>query len=306
MAKKDKPINKLGLEKGIGDLFKHIKEQNFGSKEELQAFLNQTVGKKLGEIVPKKKEPKTNIEKAQELLIEAQDCPPNKGRKLVHEAIKLDPTNADAYVYLAENESNLETILQYYSKGVEAGKKAIGENGFKELKGHFWAAHETRPFMRAKAGLANCLYLTNKEEEGIRHFQEMLELNPNDNQGIRYQLAICMVGLNRKKEYLELYNAFKEEASALWQYTYALHLFKQEGSSLKANRALHKAYSANQFVIEFLTGKRKLPGTVPQYMGIGDVEEAIFCLNDSGDIWLDTAGALAWVNEFYEKQKKWE
>ncbi len=306
MAKKNKSINKLGIEKGIGDLFKHIQEQNFGSEEELQAFLNQTIGKKLDEIVPKKKEHTTNIEKAQELIIEAYDSPFEKGKKLAQEAIKLDSTNADAYVYLAESEPDLKSKLYYYSKGVEAGEKAIGENEFKELKGHFWAAHETRPFMRAKGGLANCLCLTNKAEEGIKHFQEMLEWNPNDNQGIRYQLAVCLVRLNKGEEYLGLYNAFKEEGSALWQYTYALYLFKQEGSSLKTNRALHKAYSANEFVTEFLIGKRELPNTLPQYMGIGDLNEAIFCLNDSGDIWLDTKGALAWVNEFYQKQKKWE
>lgn len=304
MAKKKKESNKSSVEKDFADLFQHIQDQNFGSIEELQEFLDQTAGKRIDEIIPKKKGKLSNKELAQELLFEAYNSTPKKGRKLVDEAITLDPTNADAYVYLAESEANLDKAIKYYLKGIEAGKKAIGKKDFNELKGHFWGFHKTRPFMRAKAGLASCLYLDNQADEAVKHYKEMLELNPNDNQGIRYQLAICLVGEDKQKEYLELYNQFKDDASALWEYTYALNLFKQYGKSLKSNRALKSAYNANQFVTQFLAGEKPLPDYLPQFMGFGDENEAIYCLNDSGKIWMETEGALEWINEFYQKQKK--
>ena len=94
---------------------------------------------------------------------------------------------------MAETEESIENACKFYKQGLEAGKKAIGEKEFNELKGHFWMAHETRPYMRAKAGLASCLFFMRRYDEAIKHYQEMLELNPNDNQGVRYQLAVWLV-----------------------------------------------------------------------------------------------------------------
>ena len=47
---KDKLKNmRLAMEKDLAELFKHIREQDFGSEEELQKFLNEAVvGKKTG------------------------------------------------------------------------------------------------------------------------------------------------------------------------------------------------------------------------------------------------------------------
>ena len=301
---KDKLKNmRLAMEKDLAELFKHIREQDFGSEEELQKFLNEAVvGKNLGEILPPKKGKKSNAEKAQDLLLEAFAAAPRKGAKLAQEAIKLDQHNADAYVYLADNENSLEKALAYYTKGVEAGKRAIGAADFEEMKGHFWGFHETRPFMRAKAGLASCLYSAGQVEKAINHFQEMLVLNPDDNQGIRYQLAICLVGQNKAEAFEELYETYRSDPSAVLQYTYALYLFKKEGSSLKSNRALKKAYETNPHVLAFLAGAKLPPDYLPDFMGMGDENEAIFCINDSGKIWLETAGAMEWAREFYYKQ----
>ena len=240
---------------------------------------------------------------AQELVYNAYEAPLKEGRALAKKALKLDPENADAYNYLADTEETIEAAYSNYLKALEAGKKSIGEKGFEELKGHFWGFHETRPFMRAKAGLADCLYEFGKHEEAIQHYQEMLALNPNDNQGIRYQLAVCLVEQNRK-EYLQLYERFEGDISALWKYTYALYLFKKEGPSSKANKALLEAYQANSLVPSFFMGEKKLPGYMPAYIGIGDENEAIACVYDSGRMWEQAEGAFMWLLNFYKKRKK--
>ena len=108
-------------------------------------------------------------------------------------------------------------------------------------------------------------------------------------------MAVCLVDQGREKEFQSLYKEFKDDASAIWQYTYALFLFKKEGSSLKSNRALKKAYETNPFIFEFLMGQKPLPDYLPQYMGLGDENEVIHCLNDSSKIWVETEGALAWA-----------
>ncbi len=305
MAKKKKPVSKMQAQKDIGDLFKHIQEQNFGTMEELQAFLNQTIGKTVDDIIPKKQGKQSNEEIARDKIFEAYETPSiAKGRKLVQEALKLDPENVDGYTYLADTAPNVEQAISTYQKGVEVGRKVLGEAFFKEQKGHFWLIHETRPFMNAKAGLAGCLYFNKKYDESIKHYQELLELNPNDNQGVRYELAVCLVEQSRYEDYLKLYKNYKDDINAMWKFTYALYLFRVEGSSLKAMNALKKAHEANPFVTQFFANEKKLPKSRPEYVGFGDENEAVECLLGSGNLWLETPGAMTWLLDFHFKQKK--
>lgn len=55
--------------------------------------------------------------------------------------------------------------------------------------GHFWGLLETRPYLRTRLGLAHALWTAGRRAEAVQHLQDMLRLNPNDNQGVRYTLA---------------------------------------------------------------------------------------------------------------------
>src|SRR6266702_3766745 len=113
---------------------------------------------------------------------------------LAHKALAISPLCADAYVLLAEEEAkSVDEALEYYRKGVEVAEQALGTKGFKEYAGHFWGFLETRPYMRARAGLAATLYALGEVDAAISNYQDMLTLNPNDNQGIRYVLARCLM-----------------------------------------------------------------------------------------------------------------
>ena len=67
--------------------------------------------------------------------------------------------------------------------------KRVRIQGFKQYAGHFWGFLETRPYMRARAGLAGTLLKLGDIDGAVGHYRDMLKLNPNDNQGIRYVLA---------------------------------------------------------------------------------------------------------------------
>ena len=43
--------------------------------------------------------------------------------------------------------------------------------------------------MRARVGLVHALWTAGRRAEAVQHLQDMLRLNPNDNQGVRYTLA---------------------------------------------------------------------------------------------------------------------
>jgi tetratricopeptide (TPR) repeat protein len=133
--------------------------------------------------------------RAQEVMYEAWDQTNPRARvALAHKALTISPLCADAYVLLAEEEAkSVEEALEYYRKGVEAGVQVLGPKGFKEYAGHFWGFLETRPYMRARAGLAATLNALGEVDAAISNYRDMLRLNPNDNQGIRYELASCLM-----------------------------------------------------------------------------------------------------------------
>ncbi len=76
----------------------------------------------------------------------------------------------------------------------------MGKETFGEDIGDFWAISETRPYMRAPLGLAQCLYAVGRKEEAAAHYREMLRLNPNDDQDVRDLLAVCLLEIGQDEE----------------------------------------------------------------------------------------------------------
>jgi len=75
---------------------------------------------------------------AQEMIYDAWETDSRKTRiALARKALKTSPYCADAYVLLAEESGDPEESLDFYEKGVLAGKTALGDLFFKEKAGFF-------------------------------------------------------------------------------------------------------------------------------------------------------------------------
>src|SRR5271168_4741780 len=172
---------------------------------------------------------------AQDLMYRAWDQSSKRSRiDLARKALAISPLCADAYVLLAEEEAkSAEAALEFFRKGVEAGETALGPAGFKRYARHFWGFLETRPYMRARAGLAATLNALGEVDAAIGHYREMLRLNPNDNQGIRYVLAACLMKRGDTEALKKLFKKYDEDGSALWLYSRALVAFREKGGSDK-------------------------------------------------------------------------
>src|SRR5262249_38122431 len=156
----------------------------------------------------------------------------------------------------------LQEAKDYYEKGVHAGERALGA-AFEEDVGHFWGIIETRPYMRAREGLAMCLWQLGEHQQAIEHYTDMLRLNPGDNQGIRYVLANCLLRQGDDAALGKLLDQYKDDAMAEWMYTRALLAFRREGAGKKADAALKKAMKQNKFVPAYLLGNKQLPRRLP-------------------------------------------
>lgn len=299
MAKKnDNP--QMNAEKDFAKLQRELGKQTFETEADLKEFLNGFMGKSLNDIPTAQNQ--SNEEKAQDLVYEAYEVSIVKGKKLIKEALKLDANCVDAYNYLAEIEEDPRKSIIQFEKAISAGEKSLGKKIFTEDKGHFWAIFETRPYMRAKEGLARCLFEIGETEGAVKHCEEMLELNEGDNQGIRYFLAPILVQLGEDKKYQKLVKQFKGESSAIWAFTYALFQFKTKGEHRDAEKALLKAHKTNEFVIDYMLGLKKMPAELPDYIGMGDENEAIVCVYELHHFWMESQEYFEWLVRFKHNQ----
>jgi tetratricopeptide (TPR) repeat protein len=180
-----------------------------------------------------------------------------------------------------------------YAQGVAAGERALGKKFFKEEIGNFWGILETRPYMRARLGLAQCLEALGQVEEAVEHYREMLRLNPMDNQGIRHLLLSCLLEINADQEARELLKEYKNDgALALWCYARALLTFRQKGNTATARKHLQKALNVNHRVSDYLLDYEELPDVLPSEYGLGSDEESMLCADRLIGAWEQTEGAL--------------
>ena len=236
------------------------------------------------------------LAQAQELIYQAWDAPSAKRRAaLALRALAASADCADAYVILAEASAPLDEALELYRRGVDAGERALGRNAFKEDVGYFWGILETRPYMRARAGLAKCLWEKGQREDAVQHLSDMLRLNPNDNQGLRYVLAACLLEMDRDDEVSALLKAYDEDAGTEFAWAHALLMFRKQGDGPESRERLNAAIESNRHIPDFLLGKKRLPRALPDMVGIGDVDEAACYASDNLESWRATSGALDWL-----------
>ena len=237
------------------------------------------------------------LEDAQDLMYRAWETADQRQRvALAKEALSRSPLCADAYVLLAEETAKTPAeAIELYRKGLEAGEKAIGPAAFQDDVGHFWGLLETRPYMRARGGLAQALWDVGRHDEAIEHYRELLRLNPNDNQGNRYLLAGCLLALDRDADLTALLNAYGQESTAEWSYTWALIAYRRDGDSVEARSLLEKATTANSHVASYLLGRKKLPRKPVPYITMGGEDEAQEYARRYAAAWANTEGALEWL-----------
>lgn len=236
-------------------------------------------------------------DRAQDVVYQAMEATDRSERiRMAHQALGITLDCSDAYVLLAQEDTeSVEEAFFFYHKAVMAGQKAMGKKVYEESVGHFWGIFETRPYMRARLGLASCLWAMGEREEAVKHYQDMLILNPLDNQGVRYLLISCLIELGRDGDAEALYRTFEEDGTAFWTYSRVLLDFRASGDSPLAGKSLIEALKSNPYVPEYIAGRRRVPKRLPDDYGFGDRNEAIIYASENFPAWKASKGAREWL-----------
>ena len=221
--------------------------------------------------------------------------------QLARQALGEDPNHVESLVLLAESTRNPEERIKAFQQAADAGRRELGEE-FDECVGHFWGNTRTRPFMRACHGLAHALDKAGRTNEAIAQYRELLRLNPDDNQGIRYEVIPLMISHNRESDAFALLDEYRED-SALWHYMKSLADYRAHGpQSRKAQLAMKAAFSANKYVVQLL--QSDFPPCSPSSYSPGSEEEAMVCIESMYNAWSETAGFLEFMDDQYFKWEK--
>jgi tetratricopeptide (TPR) repeat protein len=249
----------------------------------------------------------TPLAKAHEVLLHAYQEPDEERQvQLAKDALAICPDCADAYVLLAELAPNRKQALALYEKGVAAGERALGPEAFQRGAGHFWGLLETRPYMRARLGLAHSLWTTGHREDAMQHLRDMLRLNPGDNQGVRYTLAGFLLFLDRDDALAHLLQQHPDEALAAWAYTKALLAFRLQGDTIESRRLLKEAKRTNKHVPAYLLGDKFPPHEQSDSYSPGAESEALQYVGSFMAGWKATPGAIAWLRANVKAKKRAE
>jgi tetratricopeptide (TPR) repeat protein len=244
---------------------------------------------------------------AQEHAYEAMEAMANQDWDRAHRnamaALKLDPNCVDALTVMSQlGSENASELIDNLRRTVERGEKALGRKFFRENAGWFWGLIETRPYMRARAQLAGLLHEAGQVDEAIAHWEEMLRLNPGDNQGLRYSLLGGYLELGNLRGAERIFSEYPDEASAMFAWARVLADLLA-GAESAAAKPLAAARKANQHVEAYLTGRKKLPANGPGYYSPGEPSEAIVCMHEIGAAWTKHPPAIDWLKRQKAKRK---
>ncbi|HEX5181875.1 MAG TPA: DUF6429 family protein [Allosphingosinicella sp.] len=236
------------------------------------------------------------LDRAQEIAFDAMEAEDRATRiALARKALAVSPLCSDGHLILALEEEDPEQALALCRRAVEAGAEALGKAVFEEDAGHFWGLIETRPYMRARCQLAMLLWDAGEQDEAIGHYRDMLRLNPNDNQGIRYLLVDALLAAGRDAEAGGLLNDYGKEGSAAWTWSAALLAYRRHGKGAESLKALQIALKSNRHVPDYLLGRVRRPEMLPEFIGMGDRNEAVAYVERADAAW-GTKGAKDWLS----------
>ena len=235
------------------------------------------------------------LEQAQELAWKAMQSPhPERQLELAERALKLSLDCTDAYIVVSRFVADGRQALVLLEQGFAAAERVLGPDAASRRAGSFWIDDETRPYLRVRLGLSECLWSLGRGDESVAHLLDILRLNPQDNQGVRYLLAAHLLDLGRDAEFDDLVKKY-DEPSAFMLFSKLLREFRRTGDSPAARKLLAQARRSNKFVIPMLLDLAPADDGPPEMYAPGDRNEALLYLADFACGWKQTPGAITWL-----------
>jgi tetratricopeptide (TPR) repeat protein len=197
-----------------------------------------------------------------------------------------------------------DQALDLWEQAVRIGHTAFPQD-FEAVRDRLeWGWLENRPFLRCLHGLALAEYHEDKAAEALSLFQELLALNPDDNQGARAMAVEALFKLCRFEAALKITEQYSDDVMPETLYGRALALFRLSRKR-EATATLRKAVKYLPLVAkELMKTKHRLPATArPDVVTLGGTDQAYYYWEHWGDFWEEDYEAVEWLRAVVRSAK---
>ncbi len=247
------------------EIYWKVEESETQSVEDLEALINQTANERF---IPKGKK-----QKAQAYAYEAYEQEEYEARvRLAQVAYATDPDNIDAILLKAERAETVEEATQCYKRAIALGKLSYDEEESDEP----WNVVINRPYMRALFSYGILLFVNENFDEALSYFQQLLKMNPNDNQCARHPAIAAAIHDGQFSLARQLMKQFPETSADGAVYRFLQ--WKLEIAEVDDSGLLATALDLNHHVLPFMQDMEISDMPYPKDVGIGpgSIEEALY------------------------------
>lgn len=230
-------------------------------------------------------------DKISQITEDFADFPANAEKKLL-QIIKKYPFAFDAYYYLGYHyfwQKKTTKSITLLEKGLSEAQKLFPKKlDIKKDQLH-WGFIENRPFLRMffQLGLCN---MNHSISQSIKIFEDMISLNPDDNQGARALLMQCYFENNDMASAISLCKKYPDDTTPAISFGYVLALYNTK-DIIKSKREGIEAIKWNDMVAKEITKKhhKLIDSNRPEFVESGSAHEAYIYWGEFGKYWSQDA-----------------
>jgi len=137
------------------------------------------------------------------------------------------PEFIDTWMHLGLAYKTIEEhtkCLSCLTTAVFLGKNSLPAKFNQKKHQLIWAQYENRPFLRACHALGMEYQVLGWHRDALELYQFILDVNPDDNQGVRELVTECYLGLGEYDNFIEFYDKGKAYSTTGMNISYALVL----------------------------------------------------------------------------------
>ncbi|MDX1805998.1 MAG: tetratricopeptide repeat protein [Paenisporosarcina sp.] len=250
-------------ERFMWEMVMRSKQQSFDTIETLNAHMKEKMNEEY--------EPINEDEQAQLLCYKAYEAETEELRvQLTNEAAAIHLDNADVHLLLAQQCTNKVEQENHYLKAIIVSLK-MAELSIEQA----WQNVLNRPYLRALFSYGAWLMTEKRHKEAVENFHHILEVNPDDHQGVRWLLAAAYVDLGLSVEAERVLNEMDSDDHQAIFY-YIERAIDRSESDLASNSADSiNGENLNKHVHAMLA-EGKHPGAFPRILNLqsGSKDEA--------------------------------
>jgi tetratricopeptide (TPR) repeat protein len=246
----------------------------------------------------------TPLERAFDLAAEAWEVKGAERIALARQALEESPDCIDAYNLLASEAPTPDKAIPFYEQALVTANRVLGPDWSDPDPNRVSVEElDVESALDARLGLGRAFLQLGRADEACAEFRAALAFDPDDYDGVRFDLLGALLEADRDDEAIDLIDGYPETLSSRWPWARALLKFRRDGDTLWTRRALVDALSFNAGVVPYLLDRDTPQDTSPltELLGGSDAADAARNLDAA---WRRTPGAIEWLQGIYDAGPK--